>query len=192
MNFGTYSLCLMAILFSQQAAAIKKCTGPHGKVTFRVPPAERRRQLMSSRPQVALLTRMRPASNGAAASPPTDAARLEVIVAASQRDRRARDLREGLVPEAERALAVHRDACAEKQKTLASQQYIHQQNLYGKTHAAQIASEMGASAAACDTTDRQLKEALDALTKECAALKMRPVMAAARGDASRLVRWRER
>ncbi len=103
----------------------------------------------------------------------TEAQRLEGVIAASQRSRRAKELRERVLPEAEQARVAHRAACEQKQKDLAAQQYAYRQNLYGKTHAAQIASEMAAAAAICETRDRELKEAVDALEKECAALQCR-------------------
>ncbi len=82
-------------------------------------------------------------------------------------------MRETYLPQAEEARVSHRTACARKQTDLAAQQYAYQQNLYGKTHAAQIASEMAATAALCETKDRELKEITDALLKECASLSWR-------------------
>ena len=52
-----------------------------------------------------------------------------------------------------------------------AEQYRYVQNLYGKTHAAQVASEMAAAAALCDTKDRELRDALAVVQQECAALE---------------------
>ena len=106
----------------------------------------------------------------AASSEKSEAQRIEGLVANSQRDRRRQDLRERLLPEAEMALTGNRAGCEQKQRDLAAEQYAYRQNLYGKVHASQIASEMAAAAATCDTKDRELKDRLDALAKECAAL----------------------
>ncbi len=103
----------------------------------------------------------------------SEAQRLEGIVASSVRDRRRQDLHDKWLPEAEVALTSHRVACAQRQKELAASQYAYKQNLYGKTHAAQMASEMAAAAAMCDTKDRELQGKLDALGRECATLKCR-------------------
>lgn len=78
-----------------------------------------------------------------------------------------------VLPIAEAALNGYRASCDQKQASLASSQYSYEQNLYGKLHAAQMASEMAAAAAVCDTKERQLKESVDALTAECAALRCR-------------------
>lgn len=101
----------------------------------------------------------------------TEAARIEAKFAQSQKERRKRELEEIYVPQAQDALSQHRESCADKQKQLEASQYAYKQNLYGKTHAAQMASEMAATAATCDTKDRQLSEQLNTLQKECETLK---------------------
>jgi hypothetical protein len=77
------------------------------------------------------------------------------------------------LPEAEAALVKHSASCEQRQNELAASQYAYRQNLYGKTHAAQIASEMAAAAAKCDTKDRELQRNFDALAKECGDLRCR-------------------
>jgi hypothetical protein len=175
MKLIAIGLTIVAILSCQTAAAINKCTNSDGKVTFQdAPCASGRVEVIEVRPSSG--SGVRAAPSAAAASAPasiTEAARLESIIAASQRSRRSLDLRERLLPGAERGLKDHRDACEEKQKALAKEQYTYAQNLYGKTHAAQIASEMAAAAATCDRKDRELKETLDVLQKECSALHCR-------------------
>lgn len=78
-----------------------------------------------------------------------------------------------VLPQTQSALDGHRRACEKKQKELAASQYAYQQNLYGKTHAAQIAAEMAASASQCDMKDRELSKQLEVLTKECSDLGCR-------------------
>ncbi|RYF17876.1 MAG: DUF4124 domain-containing protein [Comamonadaceae bacterium] len=162
---------------SLPAAAINKCTGADGKVTFQdAPCSTTKSETINVRPASgqAISPRVtKPSDAGAPAAPLTEAARLEGIIAASQRSRRANDLRERLLPDAERAVKDHREACEARQKELSAQQYAYQKNLYGKTHAAQIASEMAAAAARCDTKDRELKETVDAFIKECTSLRCR-------------------
>jgi hypothetical protein len=170
------ALAAVALIAAEPAAAINKCTGADGRVTFQdAPCATARSETLEIRPASGdgLPSATDQGARASATPAHTEAERLEGIIAASQRARRSQDLRERLLPDAERDLREHRASCAEKQKSLASQQYIYRQNLYGKTHAAQIASEMAASAALCDTKDRELKERVDLLTKECAALHCR-------------------
>ena len=109
-----------------------------------------------------------------AARPLTEAQRIEAQIADSQRNRRRQDLQERIIPSARSALFGNRDGCKAIQANLAASRYAYTQNLYGKTHAAQMSSEMAASAAMCDTKDRELKEALDTLQKECALIACSP------------------
>jgi hypothetical protein len=176
MRVQFYVLAAVVVLAMEPAAAINKCTGADGRVTFQDAACAGAK---SERLDVRPASGNPPASSAAQAAssssnpPQTEAARLEGIISASQRARRSRDLKERLLPDAERDLREHRAGCEQKQKTLAAQQYIYRQNLYGKTHAAQIASEMAASAALCDTKGRELKERVDSLAKECATLNSR-------------------
>jgi hypothetical protein len=176
MRSWCFALVCAGMFIAQPAAAINKCTGSDGKVTFQDAPCSAgRSETIEAKPASGRAPAAATASSPpySASSAPTEAARLEGIVAASQKSRRVLDLRERLLPDAERALSQHRLACAEKQKTLAANQYAYAQNLYGKTHAAQIASEMAATAAVCDTKDRELKELVDGFGKECVALRCR-------------------
>jgi hypothetical protein len=161
------SVCILAAaFFAGPAAAINKCTGPGGKIVFQdTPCAGQGEQLL-----------VKPAAGASPSSAPagtSEAQRLEGIVSNSQRDRRRQDLRDKWIPEAQVALTGHRAGCEQRQKELAASQYAYKQNLYGKTHAAQMASEMAAAAATCDTKDRELKDKLDALDRECATLQCR-------------------
>lgn len=151
------------------AWAINKCTGPDGKVVFQDKDCPGQGEKLNVRPAAGAAPSALAVQPGAA-PPMTEAQRINKIVDESQRDRRRRDLQTRLLPDARNYLEQHRYQCKETQNALQSQQYRYQQNLYGKTHAAQIASEMAAAAAVCDTRDRELKEQVDTLEKECASL----------------------
>lgn len=150
------------------AWSINRCVAPNGKVVFQDRPCPGKGERIE----------VRPASGDApsAASSPDDkpkmseAERLNALTDESQRDRRRWELREHLIPSTRMAQDRHRANCERTQRDLQDEQYRYVQNLYGKTHAAQMASEMAAVAARCDTTNRELKAQLDALTAECNSL----------------------
>lgn len=105
-----------------------------------------------------------------ATKPMTEAERLNASSDASARERRRRELQNIFVPEARAGMYAHRDRCAAEQKALQARQYEYVQNLYGKTHAAQIASEMAAKSAQCDTQDRTNLTQFNTLLQECKTL----------------------
>lgn len=152
------------------AGAINKCTGPDGKVAYQNEPCMTgKSEQLTVRPAPVRAPLPQSASSSGKA-PMTEAQRIEAKVTQSQNERRKRDLEEIYVPQAEVAIERHRASCADKQSQLAAAQYQYKQNLYGKTHAAQVASEMAAAASACETRDRELGERLSALRKECETL----------------------
>lgn len=159
---------LVLTVLSASAWSVNKCTGPDGATVFQDMPCAGKGEQVNIRPAA-----------GHAASPVntdpdtrqvTEAERIEKQIADSQRGRRKQDLQERLVPNAKAMLQQHRRGCEQKQASLSGSQYEYKQNLYGKIHAAQVASEMAASAAACDMKERELKSTLDSLLSECAAL----------------------
>lgn len=151
--------------------AINKCTGPDGKLVFQDAPCQGKGELLDVKPASGKGNSPAVAVSGTApAKPMTEAQRIEAQVTASQRERRRRDLETIETPQAVAVLDKHRRGCEQEQKDMASGQYKYVQNLYGKTHAAQMASEMAAASARCDLKDRELKERLEALKSECAAL----------------------
>ena len=105
-----------------------------------------------------------------AAKPMTEAERLNAMSDASARERRRRELQTIVLPEARAGMYAFRDRCAAEQKALQARQYEYVQNLYGKTHASQIASEMAARSAQCDTQDRTNLTQFNALLDECKKL----------------------
>lgn len=166
------------LLAASPAWAINKCTGADGKVAFQDAPCQGKGEVLDVKPAsgrgAASVAAVAPTPGASApvraTQPVTEAQRIEAQVLASQRERRLRDIETMAVPQATAALDMHRRGCEQEQKDLASNQYRYMQNLYGKTHAAQMASEMAAASARCDTKDRELKEHLEALKSECAAL----------------------
>lgn len=166
------TFAVLVSAFCAPAWSINKCTGADGKVSFQDAPCTGKGELLTVRPASGSAPVTAVAASGAAsgAARMTEAQRINANVAQSQSERRKRDLEETFIPQAKAATVQHRAACNDSQARLEASKYAYKQNLYGKTHAAQIASEMAAAAAACETKDRELKESLDALSKECAAL----------------------
>lgn len=162
-------LLSIAFLFASPGWAINRCAGPDGTFVFQDLPCNGAGQEVFVHPAsgAAPVTVLGMKGGKPAVS---EADRLNALTAESQKDRRRWDLRDRLVPNAKSALARHKFQCAKAQQDLQSEQFRYVQNLYGKTHAAQIASEMAASAATCETRDRELREDLDRLRGECAQL----------------------
>lgn len=104
-------------------------------------------------------------------TPMTAAERINAATDASQRERRRRNLEQIQVPRARDAIFDHRDQCARKVERLEDDQYRYVQNMYGKTHAAQRASERAALSAQCDTENRALVADYEALLAECQELE---------------------
>lgn len=164
------SLVVAALLATlcAPAWAINKCTGADGKVSFQDAPCAGAGVTLDVRPASGSAPVPLVAASGAVRV--TEAQRINANVAQSQSERRKRDLEQIFIPQAKSATVQHRADCTAAQSKLDASKYAYKQNLYGKTHAAQVASEMAAAAAACETKDRELKENLDALSKECVAL----------------------
>jgi len=163
-------IALLLAAASPAWAVLNKCTQPDGHVAYQDKPCESGKgEALDVRPA----TGVKPVQDAQVDGKKglSEAQRLEALVAQSQRDRRRRDLEERIIPNAQTERVRHRYQCNEQQKSLREQQYAYQQNLYGKTHAAQIASEMAAAAALCDTRDRELAENLQKLHDECVALQ---------------------
>lgn len=104
------------------------------------------------------------------APPMTNAQRIEANTQASQRERERRALEQRRVPRARAAIYRWRDTCAADLAALRRDEFAYVQNLYGKTHAAQRASEQAALAATCDTEDRALVNNYNVLLQQCTTL----------------------
>lgn len=163
-----------SVLFYSSAWAVNKCTGPDGAVVFQDAPCAGKGEALTVRPASGT-ARAAPAPAGSgggesAAKPQTEAQRIESNIAASQKERRLRDLTEREVPRADGAIRFHAQACEEEQARLEQAKGRYVQNLYGKTDAAQRAAEQAAAAGRCDIKDRELRERHAALKAECQQL----------------------
>ncbi|MBO7411950.1 MAG: DUF4124 domain-containing protein [Ottowia sp.] len=160
-------IAVACVAMSAQAWAIHKCVGANGKPVFQDAPCRGEGQAIN----------VRPASGRAASKPQaaaseemTEAERINARTEASIRKSRRNELQEFHVPNAQRAIARHRQDCEQRLEALKADQYRYEQNLYGKTHAAQRASEMAAEASSCDRRERELSENLEKLLGECRQL----------------------
>lgn len=166
MNMRFKSAAYLLMLASVgQAWAVNKCTGPDGQVVFQDALCFGKGEKLIVKPASGL-----GAATGATNSTKTNNVQeMEATVAASQKQRRRTEVENIFLPQSKSVLEQHRRGCEQEQKDLAIGQFKYVQNSYGKTHAAQIASEMAAASARCDTKDRDLKEQFEALRTECIA-----------------------
>lgn len=159
---GNATSFFLTLLMTSPAWAVYKCPEASGRIAIQQAPCVDGTKLD-----------VKPASGPATVpsapdgKPQTEAERLNSLTAASARERRRRDLQERIVPNASSDIYAHRDACQRTQAALEADQYRYEQNLYGKTHATQRASEMAAAAAQCDTRDRDLRAALGRALEQC-------------------------
>lgn len=166
MKYLKCSLYAMALLVvCAQALAVNKCTSADGKVSFQDAPCMGGKSEFTGAKSSSGIA---PQTNNATPSKPqSEAQRLEAQVDASVKERRLYDLENVNYPVSMKLLEQHRRDCESEQVRLKAGQFAYVQNLYGKTHAAQIASEMAAASARCDLKDRQLKEQVDSVRAEC-------------------------
>jgi hypothetical protein len=159
---------LAAFAVTQSAWGISKCTAADGTVAFQDAPCQGKGSAIDVKPAAGRIMPAAVAASGVKI--PTEAQRLEAVIAESQRTRRLRDLQEIYYPQSRSDVLQHRQTCTQEQKDLAAKQYAYVQNLYGKTHAAQIASEMAAASSRCELKDRELLASEAALKAECSKL----------------------
>ena len=166
MNYLKSGLCAAALLvFCAPTLAVNKCTGSDGKVSFQdAPCVGGKAERISVKPSNGVVLQT---NNSAASKPQSEAQRLEAQVATSVKGRRLYDLENVDYPISLKLVAQHRRDCETEQAKLKAGQFSYVQNLYGKTHASQMASEMAAASARCDLKDRQLKEQADSVKAEC-------------------------
>lgn len=157
-----------AVLPSAGWAQIYKCPDGAGRTVVQQMPCAGGTQ-MTVRPASGHAVAPLPGAMAAASSaqPMTEAERLNKLSDESARNRRKQDLDERIVPRARAEMYGHRDQCRVDIAKLKEGQYQYRQNLYGKTHAAQVASEMAAVSAQCDTRDRELTANFNTLLGEC-------------------------
>lgn len=159
-------LCCLAV---SPAWAINKCT-IDGQVVFQDAACPGKGETLTVRPASGAARTVAPSEASDDRRPMTEAQRLEEGIAASQKDRRLRDLKEREVPGAEAAVRANLVACEEEQRRLEMAKGRYVQNLYGKTDAAQRAAEQAAAASRCDIKDRELRERAALLRAECQQL----------------------
>ena len=171
MKLNLVSVALAAALCTTTPAAfaINKCIGPTGSVVFQDAPCMGSGGRLNVRPASgdAPAPAGEPAATPSApeAKPQTEAQRIEKQIAESQKDRRRRELRERLIPDASQAINHHRAQCDSQLKALQARKSLANNNLAGATWEASISSEMSAISTQCDTQNRSLRADLDALRK---------------------------
>ena len=131
MRTSTIATLLLAMAAGGPAWGVNKCTSPDGRVSYQDAPCiGGRSDAVDVQPAV---------SAGPGGNPPSaEAARIERQVAASQRSRRALELRERLLPDAEAALRQHQVACEARQKDLVDQRAAAGQSRFTRGQAQQI------------------------------------------------------
>jgi hypothetical protein len=158
--------------------AINKCSQPGGSFTFQDAPCAGKGEALVVRPASGSAkpsqadTSLAPAGadDASPSRPMTEAQRIEKQVAASQKERRKKELEVRLVPEAESAIYKHRGTCDRDMKTLQAKKSLANNNLAGATWEGSISGEMTALATTCDTRNRELREDASSLRAECQRL----------------------
>lgn len=163
------ALIVLACVVVSPVWAINKCT-IDGQVVFQDAACPGKGETLTVRPASGASRAATPSELGSDKKPMTEAQRIEQGIAASQKDRRLRDLVEREVPGAESAIRANLTACDEEQRRLEIAKGRYVQNLYGKTDAAQRAAEQAAAASRCDIKDRELRERAALLKAECQQL----------------------
>ena len=166
------AIAMAATLLVGNAYAINKCTGADGRPVFQDAPCSGAGETLVVKP-----------SRGAAGAPAakqstgetgepaqSEAQRINAQTNASQKERRLRALKDLEIPAASAAISQNKTTCARELKAIEQDKFAYVQNLYGKTHAAQRAAEASSLVVKCDTKDRDLRDNLDTLKKECAKL----------------------
>lgn len=100
----------------------------------------------------------------------TEADRLNASTAASQRERRRRDLETIHVPNAAGFIYRQRVQCDAEIRALQARKLSAANNLAGATWEGSISTEMTAIATRCDSRNRELRDDLEAMRKECREL----------------------
>ena len=164
MHILSTATLLLAVAASGPALAVNKCTAPDGRVTYQDAPCVggKSREVDVS-PPVA----------GEKVQPSSEAERIEGVIAASQRSRRALELKERLLPDAELAVQKHQAACDARVRELTEQRAALGQNRFTRGQAQEATLELRSAAASCRARDRELKANLQSLSRECANLRCR-------------------
>lgn len=146
------------------AWAIFKCPAPNGRLVFQDTPClagggERLDVRPSSGQQAPTgTTRM------------TETQRLQANIDDMQKQRRRHEIESSLLPNDEEELRRVRQECDADIARLQARKSHANNNLAGATWQVSLSGEMTAIATRCDTRQRELKESIDSLRKECSAL----------------------
>lgn len=160
----TTAILFLALTASAPALAVNKCTTPDGRVTYQdAPCVVGKSQEVDVSPPVA----------GGKVPPSAEAARIEGVVAASQRSRRALELRERLLPDAEVAVQKHQAACDARVRELTEKRAALGQNRFARGAVQETTQELRSITASCRARDRELKASLQSLSRECTNLRCR-------------------
>ena len=163
------AVCVGTVL-SAPVWAINKCTGADGKVAFQDAPCQvGKSEQISVRPASGRADTPQAPAPGQT-QPKSEAQRIESLVEDSQKKRRIQEYELRFVPEAQQAIANQRRMCDKQLAELRETKRLANNNLAGATWEGSISTEMGAVATRCDTKDRELRENLESLRKECQAL----------------------
>ncbi|MCC2673344.1 MAG: hypothetical protein K0R58_291 [Ramlibacter sp.] len=158
------AMLFLALAASGPALAVNKCTAADGRVTYQdAPCAGGKSQAVDVSPPVA----------GEKVQPSSEAERIEGVIAASQRSRRALELRERLLPDAEAAVQKNQAACDTRVRELSEQRAALGQNRFNRGAAQEMTLELRSATASCRARDRELKANLQSLARECASLRCR-------------------
>nr|WP_315206427.1 DUF4124 domain-containing protein [uncultured Albidiferax sp.] len=168
--------CVVALVACAPAWAINKCTGADGKVVFQDAACEGRGEKMVVRPASgnapSATTAAVPAGNAVSAAPKklSEAERMEGEIAESQRQRRKQEYELRTLPGAYAAVNQQRAACDKELRALQEKKSYANNNLAGATWETSISAEMTAIATRCDTRNRELRDDIETVRKECQAL----------------------
>lgn len=152
------------------AWAINKCTDPTGRVAFQEAACAGKGEVLTVRPASGAGAPAVQKAASATDKPQTESQRIEAQISDSQRQRRKMELEVRFVPDAQWAINRQRKLCDTDMKTLQDKKTAANNNLAGAVWETSISTEMAAVATRCDTRNRELKDDLDALRKECLAL----------------------
>jgi hypothetical protein len=158
------AMLFLALAPSGPALAVNKCTGADGRVTYQDAPC-----VGGKSQEVDVSTPV----GGDKVPPSSEAARIEAQVAASQRSRRALELREHLLPDAQAALQKNQVACDARHRELLEQRAAAGQNRFMRGQAQEANAELRTTRTTCQAKDRELKATLQSLSRECASLRCR-------------------
>jgi hypothetical protein len=173
---GLWALALgMSLGSGVCASEVYRCQNDDGSWVFQEIPCRGRGRVVDVQPASGAgpASPVAPVRSGEVA-PATEAQRIEAQVAQSQRERRARDLRDHVLPAAQAELVAHRQACEARIAELRALIEGYPTHIRGRELRMSASLQMNAEAARCLQKDLELSTRLEALGRECADLACRP------------------